>query len=29
MSPELGLIEGFFGRPWSWPDRGEAVPGNL
>ncbi|MEA3030940.1 MAG: hyaluronoglucosaminidase [Sphingomonadales bacterium] len=25
MPPELGLIEGFFGRPWSWPDRREAV----
>jgi hypothetical protein len=23
--PELGLIEGFFGRPWSWADRHEAV----
>ena len=23
--PELGLIEGFFGRPWSWSDRREAV----
>ena len=23
--PELGLIEGFFGRPWSWADRAEAV----
>lgn len=23
--PELGLIEGFFGRPWSWADRREAV----
>jgi hyaluronoglucosaminidase len=22
---ELGLIEGFFGRPWSWAERGEAV----
>ena len=22
---ELGLIEGFFGRPWSWADRREAV----
>jgi hyaluronoglucosaminidase len=25
MSPELGLIEGFFGRPWSWADRAGAV----
>ena len=25
MSPELGLIEGFFGRPWSWAERREAV----
>jgi hypothetical protein len=25
MPPELGLIEGFFGRPWSWADRREAV----
>lgn len=25
MVPELGLIEGFFGRPWSWTDRREAV----
>jgi hypothetical protein len=25
MLPELGLIEGFFGRPWSWTDRAEAV----
>ena len=25
MTPELGLIEGFFGRPWSWQDRHEAV----
>jgi hypothetical protein len=23
--PELGLIEGFFGRPWSWSDRHAAV----
>jgi hypothetical protein len=23
--PELGLIEGFFGRPWSWPERAEAI----
>ena len=25
MTPELGLIEGFFGRPWGWDDRREAV----
>jgi hyaluronoglucosaminidase len=25
MIPELGLIEGFFGRPWSWAQRSEAV----
>ena len=25
MTPELGLIEGFFGRPWSWRKREEAV----
>ena len=25
MIPELGLIEGFFGRPWSWADREAAV----
>ena len=25
MIPELGLIEGFFGRPWSWSQRAEAV----
>ena len=25
MTPELGLIEGFFGRPWSWTERREAV----
>jgi hyaluronoglucosaminidase len=25
VTPELGLIEGFFGRPWSWADRHEAV----
>jgi hypothetical protein len=23
--PELGLIEGFFGRPWGWEARAEAV----
>ena len=25
MTPELGLIEGFFGRPWSWEARAHAV----
>ncbi|HKR25169.1 MAG TPA: beta-N-acetylglucosaminidase domain-containing protein [Allosphingosinicella sp.] len=25
MIPELGLIEGFFGRPWSWAERADAV----
>lgn len=25
MPPELGLIEGFFGRPWSWRERAEAA----
>ena len=25
MTPELGLIEGFFGRPWAWAQRDEAV----
>lgn len=25
MTPELGLIEGFFGRPWAWSERAEAV----
>ena len=25
MSPQLGIIEGFFGRPWSWTDRADAV----
>ena len=20
-APELGLIEGYYGAPWSWPDR--------
>ncbi|HEX8192725.1 MAG TPA: beta-N-acetylglucosaminidase domain-containing protein, partial [Allosphingosinicella sp.] len=24
-TPELGLIEGFFGRPWSWEERRETV----
>lgn len=25
MTPSLGIIEGFFGRPWSWSDRADAV----
>lgn len=25
MTPPLGIIEGFFGRPWSWADRASAV----
>ncbi len=25
MTPPLGLIEGFFGRPWSWAERAAAV----
>ena len=25
MTPPLGLIEGFFGRPWSWAERRDAV----
>ncbi|HEV2865214.1 MAG TPA: beta-N-acetylglucosaminidase domain-containing protein [Allosphingosinicella sp.] len=25
MIPELGLIEGFFGLPWSWEERADAV----
>jgi len=25
LIPELGIIEGFFGRPWSWEERSEAV----
>jgi len=25
MTPELGLIEGFFGRPWPWAERADAV----
>jgi len=25
LIPELGLIEGFFGRPWSWQERAESV----
>jgi len=25
MTPELGIVEGFFGRSWSWTQRSEAV----
>ena len=25
MTPALGIIEGFFGRPWSWAERAAAV----
>ena len=25
MAPELGLIEGFFGRPWGWSERADQV----
>jgi hyaluronoglucosaminidase len=25
MTPELGLIEGFFGRPWPWAERADAI----
>ncbi len=25
MTPELGIVEGFFGRPWSWPARHAAI----
>ncbi|HEX6573552.1 MAG TPA: beta-N-acetylglucosaminidase domain-containing protein [Gemmatimonadaceae bacterium] len=25
MSPELGIIEGFYGKPWSWEARHETV----
>jgi hyaluronoglucosaminidase len=25
MSVELGIIEGFYGRPWSWAERAETV----
>jgi len=25
MTPELGLIEGFFGRPWSWAERADTI----
>jgi hypothetical protein len=25
MIPELGVVEGFFGRPWSWRERTEGI----
>lgn len=25
MIPELGIVEGFFGRPWSWRERTDAI----
>ncbi|MDQ3673863.1 MAG: protein O-GlcNAcase [Gemmatimonadota bacterium] len=25
MSPELGVIEGFYGKPWTWEEREETV----
>lgn len=25
MTPALGIIEGFFGRPWTWAERADAV----
>ena len=25
MAPELGIIEGFFGRPYSWDERADMV----
>src|SRR5215216_205849 len=25
MQPELGIIEGFYGKPWTWEDRAETV----
>jgi hypothetical protein len=25
LIPELGIIEGFFGRPWSWEERSESI----
>jgi len=25
MNVELGIIEGFYGRPWSWPERTETM----
>ena len=25
MTPELGIIEGFFGRPYSWTERADMV----
>ncbi|MDQ3082261.1 MAG: protein O-GlcNAcase, partial [Gemmatimonadota bacterium] len=25
MRPELGIIEGFYGKPWTWESRKETV----
>jgi hyaluronoglucosaminidase len=25
MVPELGIIEGFYGKPWTWEDRAETI----
>jgi hypothetical protein len=25
MIPELGIVEGFFGKPWSWPERRDVL----
>lgn len=25
MKPELGIVEGYYGRPWSWHERAEAA----
>ncbi len=25
MAPELGIVEGFFGRPWTWDQRADAA----
>src|SRR5215208_6458467 len=25
MHPELGIIEGFYGKPWAWESRAETV----
>jgi len=25
MPPELGIIEGFYGKPWTWEERQETV----
>jgi hypothetical protein len=25
VSPELGMIEGFYGKPWTWEEREENV----